>query len=398
MKSVKRQSRFMRKIKRAVRSVGFRRLFPVLIVGCILVAVLLVGCLRSGSRSVRKAIALELDPLKKLDSDTVSRYVPQELLFPDDSDGQVSSDQICDVFTMFFKDFDYKVRSVSIDGDKAEALLSVRTPDAGSLASDYVSSILETLIMNQADNPSTYPTDITLEERFLILNRLLSQNTYENVRNDYTINLNRVDGQWFISQDSSLRNSLVGGLITYLSDSELLSPKDTLLVYLGALEKMNIEQMGSFLGLESLLHSGDSGKNAIAQALLDKIHENYSYSIGEESVDGFKASVNASIVTIDSDSVLSSYQDTLTEYMNSPDALIDGADARQEKTQEFLLEQIQNDPPVLESETVFYLTNDGISWKLDDPGKSLSSALFGSLAQDPGLRDTPKTNEDAEDD
>ena len=130
----------MRKVKRAVRSAGFRRLFPVLIVGCILAAVLLASCFRSGSRSIRKVIARELDPLKKMDTNTVSKYVPGDILFPEGGGVEASSDEIGSVFTMFFKDFDYKVRSVKVSGDKANALVTVKTPDSRSLAADYTSA------------------------------------------------------------------------------------------------------------------------------------------------------------------------------------------------------------------------------------------------------------------
>ena len=382
----------MRKVKRAVRSAGFRRLFPVLIVGCILVAVLLASCFRSGSRSIRKVIARELDPLKKMDTNTVSKYVPGDILFPEGGGVEASSDEIGSVFTMFFKDFDYKVRSVKVSGDKANALVTVKTPDSRSLAADYTSALLETLIMDQADDPSVSSADISLEERFLILNRLLSQNTYETVSNDCTISLNRVDGQWVIDQNSALKNSLVGGLISYLSDSELISPGETLRIYLEALSKMDIEQMSTFLGLENLLHSEDAGKSTIAQSLLEQIHENYDFTVGEESIDSYKAAVPASIVTLDGDAVLNAYQEAMTEYMNSPDALIDGAEMREQKSQELLLEQIQNDPPLSESETTFYLTNDGSSWKLENPGNSLSDALFGKLAQEPARQTSDETD------
>ena len=382
----------MRKVKRAVRSAGFRRLFPVLIVGCILAAVLLASCFRSGSRSIRKVIARELDPLKKMDTNTVSKYVPGDILFPEGGGVEASSDEIGSVFTMFFKDFDYKVRSVKVSGDKANALVTVKTPDSRSLAADYTSALLETLIMDQADDPSVSSADISLEERFLILNRLLSQNTYETVSNDCTISLNRVDGQWVIDQNSALKNSLVGGLISYLSDSELISPGETLRIYLEALSKMDIEQMSTFLGLENLLHSEDAGKSTIAQSLLEQIHENYDFTVGEESIDSYKAAVPASIVTLDGDAVLNAYQEAMTEYMNSPDALIDGAEMREQKSQELLLEQIQNDPPLSESETTFYLTNDGSSWKLENPGNSLSDALFGKLAQEPARQTSDETD------
>lgn len=55
-------------------------------------------------------------------------------------------------------------------------------------------------------------------------------------------------------------NDLVGGLISYLSDNNLLSPEETLTIYLNTLKSMNTEQMGNYLGIESLLNTSDSDK------------------------------------------------------------------------------------------------------------------------------------------
>ena len=388
MKSVKRQSGFARKLKRTVTSSGFRRLFPVLIVGCIILAVLIVSCTRSGNKAVSKAVARELDPLKNLDSGSIGEYISGDMFFSDTAGEQQSPDDIKDVFTMYFKDFDYKIKSVKIDGkdNHAEAKVTVKTPDSHALASDFVSSMLETLIMNQADDPTPSSGNLSRKERFLILHRLLSQNSYEIVSTDCTVRLKREGGQWTVEKNSALNNALVGGLITCLSDSEILSPKETLHVYLNTIKNMNIDQMANFMGLNGLLNSDAAGKNETAQALLEQIHSHFDFSIGEETINGYKASVNTVITTIDSDAILEAYQDSMTAYMDSPDALIDGADgseARSEKSRTFLIEKIQDDSFISDQDTVFNLINDGVSWKLETPGASLSNALFGSLADDP---------------
>lgn len=66
-----------------------------------------------------------------------------------------------------------------------------------------------------------------------------------------------------------LENNLVGGLMTYLSDNNLLSPEETLTVYLNTLKTMNTEQMGNYLGIESLFNTSDTDKNSIATALVE---------------------------------------------------------------------------------------------------------------------------------
>ena len=61
--------------------------------------------------------------------------------------------------------------------------------------------------------------------------------------------------------------------MTYLSDSDLMSPEETLSVYLDTLKTMDSKQMGNYLGLESLLNTSDSAKNSIASALVDQVHK-----------------------------------------------------------------------------------------------------------------------------
>lgn len=55
--------------------------------------------------------------------------------------------------------------------------------------------------------------------------------------------------------------------MTYLSDSDLMSPEETLSVYLDTLKTMDSKQMGNYLGLESLLNTSDSAKNSLHQLL-----------------------------------------------------------------------------------------------------------------------------------
>jgi len=42
---------------------------------------------------------------------------------------------------------------------------------------------------------------------------------------------------WEIRRNNSLENDLVGGLMNYLTDPDILSPEDTLTVYLDTLKK-----------------------------------------------------------------------------------------------------------------------------------------------------------------
>ena len=46
--------------------------------------------------------------------------------------------------------------------------------------------------------------------------------------------------------------------MTYLSDPDILSPEDTLAVYLKTLKKMDMEEMSNYLGVESILNTSDT--------------------------------------------------------------------------------------------------------------------------------------------
>ena len=79
-----------------------------------------------------------------------------------------------------------------------------------------------------------------MEERYLLLDQLLSNNSYATVERECTVELcnkgsNDDKDEWEIIRSHSLENNLVGGLMTYLSDNNLLSPEETLTVYLNTL-------------------------------------------------------------------------------------------------------------------------------------------------------------------
>ena len=165
-----------------------------------------------------------------------------------------------------------------------------------------------------------------MEDRYLILDDLLKQNHYETMETECTIRLTdkgTSKQEWEIIRTHSLENDLVGGLMTYLSDSDLMSPEETLSVYLDTLKTMDSKQMGNYLGLESLLNTSDSAKNSIASALVDQVHKTLDYQITSCNIQSYNAVVTTEITTFDSASILSDYQSSRDTYLSSVDAVID---------------------------------------------------------------------------
>ena len=364
----------------------------------ILLSVFLCSCSQSAKAHAEKAIKKDLDLLKNLDSETTMQYISYQELFPDSDDSTKLSADIKEVFSLFFQNFDYKILGISVDSDEknASAQLKLTTLDAEALASDFVSASLQEEILETASGKEN-DNGNSLEQRYLLLYKLLKNNTYSSAERTTSIQLNNLgsssEPDWEITHSSSLENDLVGGLITYLSDPDLVPPAETLTVYLKTLQEMDVKQMANYLGLDSILNTSDSAKNAIASALMEQFHSCFNYKISSTSVSGYLAEVDAELTTFDSNSILTQYEKELNTYLASADAVIDGSQKRYNKSHELLLDSIRNNQATITATATFHLTNDGASWKLENAGTELGNAIFGTLTASPVPEDSTEDNE-----
>lgn len=364
----------------------------------ILLSVFLCSCSQSAKAHAEKAIKKDLDLFKNLDSETTMQYISYQELFPDSDDSTKLSADIKEVFSLFFQNFDYKILDISVDSDEknASAQLKLTTLDAEALASDFVSASLQEEILETASGKEN-DNGNSLEQRYLLLYKLLKNNTYSSVERNTSIQLNNLgsssEPDWEITHSSSLENDLVGGLITYLSDPDLVPPAETLTVYLKTLQEMDVKQMANYLGLDSILNTSDSAKNAIASALMEQFHSCFNYKISSTSVSGYLAEVDAELTTFDSNSILTQYEKELNTYLASADAVIDGSQKRYNKSHELLLDSIRNNQATITATATFHLTNDGASWKLENAGTELGNAIFGTLTASPVPEDSTEDNE-----
>lgn len=364
----------------------------------ILLSVFLCSCSQSAKAHAEKVIKKDLDLLKNLDSETTMQYISYQELFPDSDDSTKLSADIKEVFSLFFQNFDYKILGISVDSDEknASAQLKLTTLDAEALASDFVSASLQEEILETASGKEN-DNGNSLEQRYLLLYKLLKNNTYSSAERNTSIQLNNLgsssEPDWEITHSSSLENDLVGGLITYLSDPDLVPPAETLTVYLKTLQEMDVKQMANYLGLDSILNTSDPAKNAIASALMEQFHSCFNYKISSTSVSGYLAEVDAELTTFDSNSILTQYEKELNTYLASADAVIDGSQKRYNKSHELLLESIRNNQATITATATFHLTNDGASWKLENAGTELGNAIFGTLTASPVPEDSTEDNE-----
>lgn len=353
------------------------------------------GCFRKNESDVKSVVRNELDQLKNLDSETTQKYIPYTELFPDATENTDLTDEINKTFSLFFRKFNYKISDVIVGTTNHSATVSVKltTIDSKVLARDFKAELLRTQITESAQ--AQKDSSRSLEAHYLILNHLLNTNDYDTAETDCNIQLvntgNDKKEKWKIQRTNSLEDDLVGGLIADLADPDILSPEDTLTVYLDTLEKLDLQEMSSYLGVGNIMNTSDSSRNSIAAALAEQIHKNFKYLIKSSSENGYNATVTTEITTFDSDSILSEYQSKLDKYLASADAVIDGSQKRHEKSLSLLLECINNNAAATVNDVDFVLINDGVSWKLQDEGSTLGNAIFGTLIKSP-LDDSNNSN------
>ena len=275
-----------------------------------------------------------------------------------------------------------KELNLYISADYLKMMSSVRVApsiNAKPLARDFAAELLRTEITEaaQAQTGNIKDSSKSLEAHYLILNHLLDTNKYDSTETDCSIQLINTGSdkkeKWEIQRTSSLEDELVGGLIANLADPDILSPEDTLTVYLDTLQKLNLKEMTSYLGVVNIMNTSDTAKNSIASALAEQIHKNFNYVIKSSSENGYNATVTTEITTFDSDSILADYQEKLDKYLASAEAVIDGSQKRYEKSFEILLNSINDNTVTTVNDVDFVLINDGVSWKLQDEGNTLGS-------------------------
>ena len=106
--------------------------------------------------------------------------------------------------------------------------------------------------------------------------------------------------------------------------------------------------------------------------------------------------IQTKITTFDSNAILTAYQNELDTYLSSADAVIDGSVKRYEKSMQLLLSKIKSNTATVQTAAVFHLTNDGVSWKLQDSNAAIGNAIFGTLSSTPVSEEANDTADSSE--
>lgn len=97
----------------------YRHLIPVLsLLLLLLVIPAISGCSHKDRSDAKEVVKSELDQLKNPDAKTVQKYISYKDLFPDATENTRLSNEIKEVFSLFFQKFDYKILDISVDNEK----------------------------------------------------------------------------------------------------------------------------------------------------------------------------------------------------------------------------------------------------------------------------------------
>ena len=343
------------------------------------------GCVNSSEKEAENEIRKELDLLRELDYETARKYFSPDNPLQDPSGGEETQEDLSSVASLFFRNFDYEISDIQADkkSGTASVILQLKTLDVQSLARDYAAACLKAGMMDRVsktqDSQDSSHSDV--RDSYEILNRLLKENEYKTLENTCRAHLVMENGAWNLLRTESLENSLTGGLMTALSDADILSPDETLSIILDTLKEMDEEDLAEYLALSSLYPEEGSSKE-LTQALIHVMKNSLDYKILDVKTNGYQSDVTVELTTFDSDRILESFQKQADEYLATPDAVIDGESVRAEKLMDILISCIENNTRLVQNKTVFHMVNDGVSWKLSDENQQLGNAVFGSLLQE----------------
>lgn len=344
-------------------------------------ALLLTGCVSKEERAVKQTVSAELDQLKNPDKKTIEKYLSIRELFPDkgtsekdNGEGSVDPD-IAQIFTRYFKDFSYTVDNVKIKDTKASATVTVTNLDAHALAEDYTAAALKKRITCDA-NPSQ--VEFSLKDSYLLLGETLKKNKYKLVDTTFDLKLKQKDDTWTLVRSEDLDNQITGGFLTYMADSDLLPPQEVVKIHFNTIKEFDTEQLNIYLSLDSLLDTDDTYSSSIAHAMAEQIHACFDFKILDSKNNERNALVKVQITSSDFKSIVSSYQEQLSGWLQTSQAMAGGAEGRREKERQLLLESIEKNNASTTREVDIALVNDGTSWKMQ-MDENVALAILGGV-------------------
>ena len=218
----------------------------------------------------------------------------------------------------------------------------------------------------------------SLNDSCILLKKLLEENDYGTETSETEISLKKEGDSWKVIHTSDLDSLLTGDFASYMSDSRLLSPSEIVNAHFGTIKDFDSQQLIIYLSLDQLVDTDDSYNHSLAAAIGEQISRSFDYEITGEDQEDSQADVQVSITSPDFESILSSYEEQLTQWLKTSESLSDGAQGRREKERSLLLSCIEDNEATVSKNITIHLYNDGINWKIQ-MDSDIAEAVFGDI-------------------
>lgn len=340
-------------------------------------ACILGGCTSKEERSAKKAVEQELEKLQSSDSQTIQDCIDAQDLLPSSEYTDEAAEEIADIFSLFYKNFSFEVKKVSIekDKDKGSAQTELTTIDAYSLAKDYSLALLQKQVEMDA---SPREVEFSLSDSCLLLKEKLETVNYDTETVEVSIPLEKESDIWKVVRTEELDSLLTGNFADYMSDSRLLSPSEIVAAHLDTIGNFDSEQLKIYLSLDDLMETDDTFSNSLAMSIAEQIEKSFDYEITGEEQEENNAEVQVTITSPDFETILSSYKKQLTKWLKTSEALSAGAQGRRDKERELLISCIEENEDTLSQDIDIRLFNDGVNWKIQ-MDSDIAGAVFGDI-------------------
>ncbi|MDO4345388.1 MAG: hypothetical protein Q4C50_11350 [Eubacteriales bacterium] len=351
---------------------------------------ILTGC---GYAAPEKAVRQELELIRKLDESTIKNFVSYEDIRLSNSAPLEVGDEATEAIKLFFKNFQYRIRSSKVSEDETTAVVEVTVTnlDAEKLAKDLCRSMISYSI-----NQEGAGNQDTLASSFALMKECLENNTYPQKSTSATVHLTNENGTWVIQESAQLEDELAGGLVSYLRDPYLLTPDEVLSYTLEPFAGFTAQEWLTYLNLSDIFNTGSSLSGEIDLAVAENIANFFDYEVGKVTQDGDSALAEVTISSFDLPGVLSQCSEALLAYAKTTES-IRATDAQlSQKTAELLLEALQNNDSSVSQTITVSLANNGYTWEvlLNDV---FADALLGGIdtaletlgSSDAGAADSP---------
>lgn len=339
---------------------------------------LLCSCLSKEEKTVKNAVEKELNQLKSADIKTIQNCITAQDLLPYDDNTKKLKEDVASIFTLFYQDFEYKTEKITVKENKASVKVTLSIIDTKKLAKDFSKISLKKHIEQEA---APTGVEFSIHDSYLLLENLLQKNNYKTKNLTASLSLEKEKENWKVIHTHELQEALTGNFLSYVTDCNLLSPKEIVETHFNSMKQFDAEQMKFYLSLDTFSDVEDAYNSSIIHAVAQQISSCFDFKILNEEKKDTDAVVTVSITSANFHSIMEAYKEELSKWLKTSESLSVGSEGRRQKEQEILLSCIEENQNTVSHDVEIHLLNDGVNWKIQ-MNNDIIKAVFGNVQEE----------------